>query len=97
MGTWSGVLDAGSQRLRLKLDFRADQTATISSLDQGNKPTAGRIKSWTADQVEVEFPSIRSIFAGRLIDKDQIEGVASGCAAGAAQTGKRPVARCASG
>jgi CubicO group peptidase (beta-lactamase class C family) len=74
MGTWSGVLDAGSHRLRLKLDFGADQTATISSLDQGNKPTPGRIKSWTADEIEVEFPSIRSIFAGRPIDDDRIEG-----------------------
>jgi hypothetical protein len=66
-GTWSGVLDADSQRLRLKLDFGADQTATISSLDQGNKPTATRVKTWTAE--------FRSIFARRPIDKDQIEGL----------------------
>jgi CubicO group peptidase (beta-lactamase class C family) len=74
-GTWSGVLDAGSQRLRLKLDLGANQAATISSVDQGNKPTAGRIKSWTADQIEVEFPSISAILAGRPIGEDRIEGV----------------------
>src|SRR5215813_9341260 len=33
-GRWSGVLDAGAQRLRLKLEIDADGAARISSLDQ---------------------------------------------------------------
>jgi len=72
---WSGVLDAGSQRLRLKLDIGADWTASISSLDQGNTPTAGSVKSWTAEHVEVEFAATQASFAGKLVGEDRIEGV----------------------
>jgi CubicO group peptidase (beta-lactamase class C family) len=75
-GTWSGVLDAGSQRLRLELHIGADNAATISSVDQGGgKGTAGRIKLWTFDQVEVEFPPIHATFTGRLTGLDRMEGV----------------------
>jgi CubicO group peptidase (beta-lactamase class C family) len=74
-GCWSGVLDAGSQRLRLKLDIGADQSASIASLDQGNTPTEGGVKCWTADQVELEFPAIQASFTGKLVGSDRIDGV----------------------
>jgi CubicO group peptidase (beta-lactamase class C family) len=77
IGTWSGVLDAGSQRLRLKLDIDENRAATISSLDQGidKKGTLGHVESWTAAQIEVEFPPIHASLAGHLIGQDRIEGV----------------------
>ena len=72
--TWSGALDAGSQRLRLKLEIGADGTASLLSLDEGNEPMAAGVKSWTADQVEVEFPAIQATFCGKLVGEDRIEG-----------------------
>ena len=73
-GTWSGVLDAGAQRLRLKLDVGADGTASLLSLDEGNEPMAAGVKSWTAVQVEVEFPAIQAAFCGTFAGEDRIEG-----------------------
>jgi len=74
-GRWSGVLDAGAQRLRLKLEIDADGAARISSLDQGNpQGTPGRSTLKAADQIEIEFPSIRTVYAGRLVGPDRMEG-----------------------
>jgi hypothetical protein len=42
-GTWSGVLDVGSQRLRLKLELAADNTASLVSLDQSSTSLPGRV------------------------------------------------------
>jgi CubicO group peptidase (beta-lactamase class C family) len=72
--SFSGVLGAGSQRLRLKLDVGADGTAQLLSLDENNQLIPGGVKSWTARQVEVEFPAIPATFRGRFISKDRIEG-----------------------
>src|SRR5215467_7676007 len=74
-GSWSGVLDAGAQRLRLKLEIDADGAAHISSLDQGNpQGTPGRSSLKAGDQIEIEFPSIRTVYAGRLISPDRMQG-----------------------
>lgn len=74
-GSWSGVLDVGSKRLRLKLEIESDGAARIFSLDQGGQPIAGRSTSGSADQIEIEFPAIHAVFAGRLIGPDRMEGV----------------------
>lgn len=73
-GTWSGVLEAGSQRLRLKLDIAPGSAATLFSLDQSRQPFPGRVNSSTAERIEIDFPTIRGVFAGRLSAPDRMEG-----------------------
>ncbi len=68
-GSWSGVLDAGAQRLRLKLEIDADGSARISSLDQGSQPTPGRSTLQAADRIEIEFPSIRTVYVGTTSER----------------------------
>jgi CubicO group peptidase (beta-lactamase class C family) len=74
-GGWSGVLDAGSKRLRLKLEIEEDGKARIFSLDQGGQPIPGRRMSRAVDQIEIEFPAIHAIFTGRLVGPDRMEGL----------------------
>ena len=73
-GTWSGVLEAGSQRLRLKLDIAPDSAASLFSLDQSRQPFPGRVNASTAERIEIDFPTIRGVFAGRLSAPDRMEG-----------------------
>jgi CubicO group peptidase (beta-lactamase class C family) len=73
-GTWSGVLDLGSVRLRLKLVLGEDRTATIFSIDQGGQPIPGQLGVPAADRVEIEFPSIQGRFAGRIVAAYRIDG-----------------------
>ena len=73
-GTWSGVLEAGSQRLRLKLEIAADSAATLFSLDQGRQPYPGRVNASTAERIEIDFPTIRAVFVGRVAAPDRMEG-----------------------
>jgi CubicO group peptidase (beta-lactamase class C family) len=75
-GTWSGVLDAGSQRLRLKLDIAEDGTASLWSLDRRRESIPGRVASAAADRIEIEFyPTLPAMFAGHVAAPDRIEGV----------------------
>jgi CubicO group peptidase (beta-lactamase class C family) len=73
-GTWSGVLNAGSLRLRLKLDVATDGTASLFSLDQGREPRPGRVASAVPDRVEIEFVGLRSVFVGHIAAPGRIEG-----------------------
>ena len=73
-GTWTGVLEAGSQRLRLKFEIAADGTLKLYSLDQGGTPIAGRAKSLTPEKVELEVGAVRGTFRGRLVSPERIEG-----------------------
>jgi CubicO group peptidase (beta-lactamase class C family) len=73
-GTWSGLLEVGSQRLRLKLDVAADNTGRLISIDQGPQPYPGKVNARTAERVELEFATIRAVFAGRFIAPDRLEG-----------------------
>jgi hypothetical protein len=73
LGTWSGVLDADMLRLRLKLDFASDKTATLFSLDQGRELRPGRVTLLSADQIEIEFPTISAVFSARVIAPDRME------------------------
>lgn len=72
--SWSGVLDTGSKRLRLKLEMESDGTARIFSLDQVSQPIPGRHTSGSGDRIEIEFPAIHAVFAGRLVGPDRMEG-----------------------
>jgi CubicO group peptidase (beta-lactamase class C family) len=73
-GTWSGVLYAGSQRLRLKLDIAEDGSVTLSSPDKGRESDSGRVASAVPDRIEFEFPALRGVFAGRMAGPDWIDG-----------------------
>ena len=73
-GTWSGVLEAGSQRLRLKLELGADNTASLVSVDQSPTPLPGRVTLSGADRIEIDFPGIRAAFVGRIVGPDRLEG-----------------------
>lgn len=71
-GTWSGVLDVGSARLRLKIIVHDDGAATLFSLDRDGLPIPGKI---AAERIELEFPSRRAAFVGRIVSSDQIDGL----------------------
>jgi RimJ/RimL family protein N-acetyltransferase len=71
IGMWSGILDTGAARLRLKFIISEDRTATLFSLDQGGKPVCGRIAE---ERVEMEFPSLGGNFIGRLVGAERIDG-----------------------
>jgi ribosomal-protein-alanine N-acetyltransferase len=71
IGTWSGILDTGAARLRLKFIISEDGTATLFSLDQGGKPIRGTMG---AARVGIEFPSLGSNFVGRQVAADRIDG-----------------------
>ena len=70
-GIWSGTLDVGSARLRMRLVIGEDDAATLYSLDQGGQPFPGKMRS---ERVDIEFPSVRGTFVGRLVGPDQIDG-----------------------
>jgi ribosomal-protein-alanine N-acetyltransferase len=70
-GVWSGALDFGSARLRMKFVIGENGAATLFSLDQGNRPIPGKM---SADRVEIEFPSVRGNFVGRVVGPAQIDG-----------------------
>ncbi len=73
-GTWSAVLEAGTRRLRLKLELGGDGTASLFSLDQGRQPHQGQLTSSSVEHIEIEFPTIKGVFSGRIASPDRIEG-----------------------
>src|SRR3974390_2059772 len=73
-GTWHGGLEAGSRRLRLKLELGADNTASLVSVDQSPTPLPGRVTLSGADRIEIDFPGIRAAFVGRIVGPDRLEG-----------------------
>ncbi len=66
-GTWGGVLQAGSQSLRLRLVVEGGG-ATLYSLDQGGDPIPGQGLRVDGDRLRVEFPAIGAAYDGRLRD-----------------------------
>jgi hypothetical protein len=70
-GAWFGTLDVGSARLRMRLIIGEDDAATLYSLDQGDQPIPGKMRP---ARVDIEFPSVRGTFVGRVVGPDQIEG-----------------------
>jgi RimJ/RimL family protein N-acetyltransferase len=55
----------------MKLMIDEDGVARLFSLDQGGQPVPGKM---SAKRVEIEFPSVRGTFVGRVVDRDQIDG-----------------------
>jgi Beta-lactamase len=74
-GTWSSLLEAGSQRLRLKVEVGRDGTATLASVDEATPPEPGRLTVLASEQIALEFPTIRAMFRGHFVGPDRIEGL----------------------
>lgn len=65
-GEWTGVLQVGSVRLRLRLTIGADGSAVLYSLDQGAAPIPASNAVVTADRVDLTFAAIGGRYQGRL-------------------------------
>jgi CubicO group peptidase (beta-lactamase class C family) len=74
-GVWTGVLDAGAQRLRLRFEIGRDGRGTLRSLDQGGAPIPVEITYSRPDRVTIEAPSIRGVFAGTAQNTGRVDGV----------------------
>lgn len=66
-GEWNGALQAGPQRLRLRLVVR-DGAASLYSLDQGGDEIPADDLRIEGDRIRMRFPSIRGAYDGRLQD-----------------------------
>jgi len=73
-GIWSGLLDTGSLRLRLKFVID-EEGATLFSLDQGSAPIPGNIGVLTEERVKIDFPSVKGDFEGRVVAPNRVEGM----------------------
>lgn len=73
-GVWTGALDIGSQRLRLRFTFGADGAGTLQSLDQGGSPIPARITSSSPTRIVIEVPAVAGRFEGAIKDSGRIEG-----------------------
>ncbi|MBY0564158.1 MAG: beta-lactamase family protein [Hyphomonadaceae bacterium] len=71
-GTWGGVLSAGSQQLRLRLDI-GPNTTTLFSMDQGGAPISATERWIQGERIRLGFPSINGAYEGRL-EGDRIVG-----------------------
>lgn len=65
-GEWNGALDAGSQRLRLRLVIEAGPHATIYSVDQGNAAIPGADVRIEGANLTIMFPVINASYRGTL-------------------------------
>ena len=72
--TWSGVLEADSLRLRLKLNLGTDGRASLLSLDQGGEPSAGHFTLSNTGAIKIDFPTIQGVYSGRIVSPNRIEG-----------------------
>jgi CubicO group peptidase (beta-lactamase class C family) len=72
-GVWSGVLDAGGQKLRLKLEIGADGSATLVSVDQGGARIPARVERSSGAEVEIAAPAVGGRYRARRVD-DRLEG-----------------------
>lgn len=72
LGAWSGILQAGSQRLRLKFDIGREK-GSLFSIDQGGGPIPFEVVSLTP-QIELRVPAIRAAYRGKQTGPDRIEG-----------------------
>lgn len=72
-GAWSGILQAGSQKLKLKLDIGPEK-GSLFSIDQGGGPIPFEVVSLTPQAIHLEVPAIRATYHGKMTAPDRIEG-----------------------
>lgn len=73
LGEWNGVLDLGSQQLRLRLVVAEGPRATLYSVDQGNSEISVGTTRIDGAALTLEIPAINGRYAGRL-NAGRIEG-----------------------
>lgn len=73
VGEWNGVLDLGSQQLRLRLVVAEGPRATLYSVDQGNAAIPVATTTIDGAQLTLDIPAINGRYAGRL-DAGKIAG-----------------------
>ena len=66
MGEWHGVLDLGSQQLRLKLVVADGPRATLFSVDQGNSEIPVGTTRIDGAEIALDIPVISGRYAGRF-------------------------------
>lgn len=74
LGEWHGVLDLGSQRLRLRLVLEAGPRATLYSVDQGNVAIPVIAAVIEGDALSLDLSNIAARYEGRFVG-GRIEGV----------------------
>jgi CubicO group peptidase (beta-lactamase class C family) len=76
IGTWTGVLEVGMLRTRLRLQFEiaAGGAVVVRSLDQGGASATGTLTSEASDRLEIDVPQFRGRFSGKRVSADRIEG-----------------------
>jgi CubicO group peptidase (beta-lactamase class C family) len=73
MGEWNGVLDMGSQQLRLRLVVSEGPSSVLYSIDQGNAAIPVGATTISGADITLDLPAIRASFRGRL-NNGRIEG-----------------------
>ena len=73
-GRWSGALQAGPQRLRLRFEVAEDGTAVLRSLDQGGAPIPAQVAGAAGGRVRIDVPAVGGVFEGEL-KGDALPGV----------------------
>jgi CubicO group peptidase (beta-lactamase class C family) len=73
MGEWNGVLDMGSQQLRLRLVIADGPVATLFSVDQGNSAIPVGTTTISNGELTLAIPVINGSYRGRL-NGGRIEG-----------------------
>jgi CubicO group peptidase (beta-lactamase class C family) len=72
-GVWSGVLNVGSQRLRMKIEL-LPKSGTLISLDRDPRPVTLDVISLEASAIEFRIPDSPMVFRGALTAPDRIQG-----------------------
>lgn len=73
-GVWTGALEIGSQRLRLRLEIGPDGAGTMRSPDQGDTPLPVRVTASSPERVAFEVPAVRGRFEGRATANGRLDG-----------------------
>ncbi|HRE44520.1 MAG TPA: serine hydrolase, partial [Terricaulis sp.] len=74
IGEWHGVLDLGSQRLRLRLLLEEGPRGTLYSVDQGNTAIPVLGVTIEGDTLSLDLSNIGARYEGRFVG-GRIEGV----------------------
>lgn len=79
VGTWQGVLEAGTQRLRLVVRIRRDAsgalTGTLDSIDQGARGLPLDAITLVEDVLSFQLTQLGGRYAGNFYGNDTIRGV----------------------
>jgi CubicO group peptidase (beta-lactamase class C family) len=73
-GTWSGLLERGSQCHRLQMDIVQDGRVRLLNPERDKQPLSGSFIA-VGHHVEVHFPTLPAEFTGTLPNPDRIDGI----------------------